>query len=154
MWIRLYIFFASIHPFLLTKLKIYSKVHNGEFRLSFQLYSSFDFWSLFSLKAARRFLTKKLKAEGSTRESALGFALNFYDALTDKAAEILLAIRIWLVKPISFELHHFVINEMSTSFSLILWYIFNLCFNLFCRLNANYSSRVERKCFKFSCQII
>jgi len=34
----------------------------------------------------KRLLTKKLKAEA--RESALGFALNFYDALTDQAAEI------------------------------------------------------------------
>jgi len=34
----------------------------------------------------KRPLTKKLKAEA--RESALGFALNFYDALTDQAAEI------------------------------------------------------------------
>lgn len=34
----------------------------------------------------RTLLTKKLKTEDGTRESTLGFALNFYDALTDKAA--------------------------------------------------------------------
>lgn len=60
-------------------MKIYFKEHNGEFCLSFLQ------------KQEGRFLMKKLKAEGSTRESTLDFALNFYDKLTDKAAEILLA---------------------------------------------------------------
>lgn len=47
---------------------------------------------VFSRKAERAILNEeKIKGgvEGDTRESSLGFALNFYDALTDKAAEVL-----------------------------------------------------------------
>lgn len=40
----------------------------------------------FLQRQERRLLTKKLKANGDAHESTLGFALNFYDALTDKAA--------------------------------------------------------------------
>lgn len=106
-----------------------SSIKEPETSASFssQQCSSFDFRSLFfSERQKERLLTKKLKAEGCTRESTLGFALNFYDALTDKAAEVLSAIRIRLVEPIPFELHQFVINERATSFSMIVRCIFNI----------------------------
>lgn len=120
-----------LRPYVLfpTRLKTYSvKERETSAFFSLRQCSSFDFRSLFSPERQKeRLLTKKLKAEGGTRESTLGFALNFYDALTDKAVEVLSAIRIRL-EPISFELHHFVINERTTSFSVIdMRCIFNIC---------------------------